>query len=460
MRAARKQTAVLAAVGAAAVAALAACGGEPTVPAEPADVAIVGAQLIDGTGGDPIPDSVVLIRGDRIVATGTRADTGVPAGAEVVDGAGKTVIPGLVDMHSHYLGDRAEIERQFRTQLYFGVTTARSIGADGPDKVALMLEAHAGRPDAPRVFTAGRGFTYPDGFNAALAQQPATEEEAREMVRELAGQGVHFVKMWVNAVPEPGGKITEEIRTAIVDEAIANGLIPVAHIDDEADGRQLVEAGLSDFLHSTVLTFGPGAGAPVDDPEPSAEFIRMCLAGGVSFTPTLSIVQNNWHFAERPELLEDPDLRAAFHPDALARWEDADVRAEVVEAPGFEDRKAAFRQVQDFVKTMHDAGVRIALGTDSGTPNVPMGWGVHHELELYVEAGLTPMQALVAATATGASLTPLAGEAEFGTLEAGKIADLVVLDADPLADIRNTLRIDRVMKAGDWLAREGLLPAP
>ena len=441
-----------------AVAVAAACSGGPTTPAEPADIAIVGAQLIDGMGAAPIADSVLLIRGDRVVAAGTRADTGVPAGAEIIDGAGRTVIPGLVDMHSHYFGDRAAIEQQFRTQLYFGVTTARSIGADDADNVALMLEAHAGRPDAPRVFTAGRGFTSPDGFNAALAQQPATAEEAREMVRQLAGQGVHFVKMWVNAVPEPGSTITPEIRTAIVEEALANGLVPVAHIDDEADGRQLVEAGLRDFLHSTVLTFGPGAGAPVDDPEPSAEFIQQCLDNGVAFTPTLSIIQNNWHFAERPELLEDPELRAAFSPDALARWEDADARAQVVEAPDFEDRRAAFRQVQDFVKTMHDAGVRVALGTDAGTPNVPMGWGVHHELELYVEAGLTPMQALVAATATGASLTPPVGEAEFGTLEVGKIADLVVLDADPLADIRNTLRIDRVMKSGAWVARDGLLP--
>ncbi len=455
MRAVLKKAAGLVAV--AALAAVAACGGEPATPAEPADIAIVGAQLIDGTGGDPIQDSVLLIRGDRVVAAGTRADTGVPAEAEIVDGAGKTVIPGLVDMHVHYLGDRATIDRQFRTQLYFGVTTARSIGADDAENVALMLEAHAGRPDAPRVFTAGRGFTAPDGFNAALAQQPTTEEEAREMVRELAGQGVHFVKMWVNVVAEPGDTISPEIRTAIVDEAIANGLVPVAHIDDEADGRQLVEAGLRDFLHSTVLTFGPGAGAPVDDPEPSAEFIRMCVEGGVAFTPTLSIVQNNWHFAEHPELLEDAELRAAFNPDALARWEDPEARAEVVEAADFEDRRAAFRQVQDFVKTMHDAGVRVALGTDAGTPNVPMGWGVHHELELYVEAGLTPMQALVAATATGASLTPPVGEAEFGTLEVGKIADLVVLDADPLADIRNTLAIDRVMKAGAWVDRDALL---
>ena len=438
---------------------LAACGGEPSAPAEPAGLAIVGGQLIDGAGGDPIADSVIVVRDGRITAAGARDSVEIPDGAEVVDAAGKTIIPGLVDMHAHYGGDQAAVERAFRSQLYYGVTTARSIGSDPPDKVALMLEANAGRPGAPRMFTAGRGFTHPDGFNAGIARQPTSAEEARGMVRDLAGQGVHFVKMWVNETAEPDHKIIPEIRTAIVEEAIANGLIPVAHIDDEADGRQLVEAGLRDFLHSTVLTFGPGSGAPVDDPEPSAEFIRLCLDNGVAFTPTLSIIQNNWHFAENPELLEDADLRAAMNPQALERWSDPEARAQVVEAAGFEDRKAQFRQVQDFVKTMHDAGVRVALGTDSGTGNVPMGWGTHHELELYVEAGLTPMQAIVAATATGAGLTPSDGEADFGTLAAGKIADLVVLDADPLEDIRNTLRIDRVMKSGEWVERDGLLSA-
>jgi len=437
-----------------------ACGDGSIPTIEAGRLVLIGAQLINGTASAPVRDSVIVIHNGRIESAGARDTTAVPAGAEVIDVTGKTIIPGLVNLHVHYRGGPEDIERQFRTQLYYGVTSARSIGSDSPEVVPFLLEANAGRPGFPRAYTAGLGFSHPNGFNASGRNAPTTEEEARAMVRDQVALGVHFIKMWVNEVSEPGLKITREIRRAIIDEAFRNGAVPVAHIDDEVDGRQLVQAGLRDFLHSTVLTFGPGAGIPVEDPEPSQEFLQMCLDNDVSFTPTLSIVQNNWHFAEHPELLDDPALRAVFNPDALARWDDPEHRAEVVEAPGFEDRKAAFRQVQDFVKTIHDAGLKVALGNDAGTTNVPFGWGIHHEMELYVEAGLTPMQAIVAATGTGAGQMPPVGEADFGTLEPGKVADLVVLNADPLIDIRNTLEIDQVMRLGEWVAREGLLQIP
>ena len=436
---------------------------ETVVPEAEAGLALVGGQLIVGTGAAPVADSVVVIRDGRIDSAGPRDTTPVPAGAVTLDMTGKTIMPGLVNLHVHYREGPEEIERQFQSQLYYGVTTARSIGSDSPERVAFLLEAHGGRPDFPRTYTAGLGFSRPGGFNAAGRNAPQTEDEARALVRDQIALGVHFIKMWVNAVAEQDRKITPEIRTAIIDEAIRNGAIPVAHIDDEDDGRQLVEAGLRDLLHTTVLTFGPGAGVPVDNPEPSSEFIQLCIDNGVSFTPTLSIVQGNWHFAEHPQLLDDPALRAAFHTynsDALATWDDPTRRAEVVDAPGFEDRKAAFRQVQAFVKTMHDAGVKVALGNDAGTTNVPFGWGMHHEMELYVEAGLTPMEAIVAATATGAGQMPPVGEADFGTLETGKIADLIVLNSDPLVDIRNTLEIDRVMRLGEWVDRSGFVAAP
>jgi imidazolonepropionase-like amidohydrolase len=437
-----------------------ACGETEAPVVEPGGIALVGGQLIDGTGSAPVADSVVVIRDGRVASAGSRATTAVPAGAEVIDVAGKTIIPGLTNLHVHYRGGPDTIEQQFRTQLYYGVTTARSIGSDSPEAVGFLLEANAGRPGAPRPYTAGLGFSHPNGFNAAGRNAPTTEEEGRALVRAQTDLGVHFIKMWVTEMSEPGLQITPEMRTAIVDEAIKNGAMPVAHIDGEDEALQLMEAGARDFLHTTVLTFGPGGGAPVDDPDPSPEFLQMARDNGVGFTPTLSIVQNGWHFAEHPELLDDPALRAAFNQDALARWDDPENRAAVVDAPEFADRKAAFRQLQDFVKTIHDAGIKVALGNDAGTANVPFGWGMHHEMEMYVEAGLTPMEAIVAATSTGAGMMPPVGQADFGTLEAGKVADLVVLNADPLADIRNTLEIDQVMRLGEWVEREGLLPTP
>jgi len=439
---------------------LVACGGSAAPPAEPADLAIVGAQLIDGMGGDPVADAVILIDDGRVRAAGSRDEVEVPDGTEVVDAAGKTVIPGLVDLHAHYGGPVEATEQALRSQLYYGVTTTRSIGADDPEKVALMLEANAGRPDLPRAYTAGLGFSYPGGFNSSFPNTPTTPEEARAQVREQAALGVHFTKMWINEVAEPGLKIPDEIRAAIVDESYKNGLVPVAHINEEADGVQLLEIGLNEFMHSTVRTFGPGGGVPMEDPVPSQAFLDLCLEKDCAFAPTLSIIQNNWHFAEHPELLEDPELRAVMNPAVLERWSDEETRAAVLAADGFEGRKLSFRHVQDFVKTLHDHGIKVALGTDSGTPNVPMGWGTHHELELYVEAGLTPMETLVAATATGASRVPPVGEADFGTLTAGMSADLIVLNADPLGDIRNTLQIDRVMLRGEWVDRDGLLPSP
>ena len=427
------------------------CGESLAPPDESAAVevlAVVGARLIDGTGSDPIDDSVIVIQGDRIEAAGPSASTPVPEGAEVVDATGKSIIPGLVDMHNHYtVGDLSIVDRRLRTQLYFGVTTARSIGSDPPEKVERMLEAHTGQAVGPRMYTAGRGFTHPGGFPPGNTNnQPKTEDEARETVRELAGQGVHFVKMWVNDMPEPGLKITPEMRATIVDEAIKNNLVPVAHINEEADVRQLMSIGVRDFLHTVV------------DTEVGGEFLQLCLDNDVTFSPTLSNAQAGWLWAEQPELLEQPGIRAGFLPDVIASWDDPEVRAKILENPNFEARKESFQRRLVFVKQISDAGISIAVGTDSGTRNVPMGWATHHEMHLYVDAGLTPMQAIVAATRNGSELMARADGAGFGTLEAGKTADLIVLNADPLEDVRNTLEIDQVMQRGEWVDRTSLLP--
>lgn len=430
------------------LAALAGCRADE-LPSEEGSppITILGAKLIDGSGAPPIEDSVIVIRGTRIENVGPRSHTPVPKGGEIIDGTGKVVIPGLIDLHCHYFGDRAEIERKFRTQLYFGVTTARSIGVDPEENLTVIADARGRKVPAPRLYTAGLGFTHLKGHPVAqpIVNRPATEEEARAMVRELAAQKVNFVKMWVDSKNETLPKITAQIRTAIVQEADRHDIPSVAHIFDEADVRQLADLGVVDFLHT------------VRDREPMEDsFVEMCKRKGISFAPTLSIAQNVWYLAEHPEALEDEELRRAFAPDVLERLTKPETREEMLANPQLQQLKTEYERAKRFVKQMQEAGVIIAAGSDSGAGNVATGWGTHHEMELLVEAGLSPMQALVAATRNAAEVVQR-GESDFGLLAADKIADLVVLSADPLTDIKNTRKIERVMQAGKWVDRESRL---
>ncbi len=410
-------------------------------------IAIVGATLIDGTGAAPVPDATVVVHGDRIVAAGAADDVAVPEGEPVVDAAGQWLMPGLVDLHCHYGGGEDGIKRQFALQLRFGVTTARSLGADPPANVALMAAANRGEFPAPRMYTAGQGFSHPDGLppGVPIINRPTSPGEARQMVRELAAQGVHLVKMWVDGTLDgslalgPLPKVAPDIRTAIVQEAAAHGLPAVAHIYDEEDVRQLQAVGVRHFVH-TVRS------APVDD-----AFVAWAKARGLSFTPALSKAQDSWFLAENPQALRDPGAVAAFGAARAERLALPETRATMLDNPQGEQLRKVFARMLRFVKEMQDGGVAIAMGSDSGAGNVAFGWGAHRELGLLVEAGLTPLQAIAAATGNGARI--LEGDAaSFGTIRAGQVADLLLLDADPAENIANARRIARVMQRGDWLA--------
>lgn len=431
------------------LAALSACApAELPVEEPPTLTVILGARLIDGSESPPLDDSVIVIERTRIRAVGTRASTPVPKGAEIIDAAGKTVIPGLIDLHCHYhpYGDQAE--RAFGAQLAFGVTTARSIGVDDDELLAAIERARSGKTPAPRILTAGLGFTHPEGHPIALdfVRRPASADEARQGVRELAAQKVDFIKMWVESKYSTLPKIAPEIRAAIVEEARKRGIPVVAHIFEEADVNQLIELGVNDFLHTVRDT------EPMDD-----DFLKLCRDHGVSFAATLTVIERNWYYAQVPEALEaDPEALAAMSPAALAQVRSEEWRKQALADPLLPRLKAELARAQRFVKQMHEAGVHVTLGSDSGAGAIPTGWGTHNEMRLLVEAGLSPLEVIRIATAGNARRLGAKG-ADIGRLQAGKIADLILLTADPSQDIENSRRIERVMKGGEWVDRRALL---
>ena len=411
----------------------------PEQPSPP--ITILGAKLIDGTGGEPIEDAVIVVRGTRIETVGPRSHAPVPKGGEIIDGRGLVVIPGLIDLHCHYFGDRAAIERQFRVQLSFGVTTARSIGVDPPQALEVIADALSGKIPAPRIYTAGLGFTHPEGHpvDQPAVYRPADEEEARRQVQQLAAYKVDFVKIWVESRGGTTPKISEAVQAAIVQEAARHGIPSVAHISDQADVERLAELGVTDFLHTVT-----------DRETIEPAFVEMCKSRGLSFTPTLAIHHAGWYWAENPEQLDAAAIKEAFDATTFEALSDTEAREALLKDPALAKRKSAYARAEAFVLRMQREGIPIAAGSDSGAGNVAVGWGTHHEIELLAAAGLTPMEALTAATGSAASLLE-GGKSERGVLKAGHVADLLVLRADPLEDIRNTRKIDRIMQAGKWI---------
>jgi imidazolonepropionase-like amidohydrolase len=234
-----------------------------------------------------------------------------------------------------------------------------------------------------------------------------------------------------------------EVIAAIVDEGKKQGISVTSHVTDVASLHQLADLGVTDFLHN-----------PIDQPVNPA-LIAYAKAKKLTFAPTLANIESRWFYYEHPDILQMPMLQDALYPRGRQMLADADRKAQTLSAADFAQRKARMReQSYPFIKAMSDAGVRVVTGTDCGAEAsqvTPFGTATHREIQMFVEAGMAPLAAIRAATLDAARVLTRSEDPEYGAIRAGKAADLLLLDADPTVDINNTIKISRVMRAGQWV---------
>jgi len=392
--------------------------------------AFVGGRLIDGTGR-VIENGTLIIDGGRIVAAGPAA-TAVPAGATRVDVKGKTLLPGLVNAHGHVAATtglrsdpasytRDNLTRQLRTYAQYGVTTVFSLGDDQALGFELRNEQATGPLDRARLFVAGAVIT------------GATAEEARAMARKVADMKPDLLKIRVDDNLGSTRKMPEPAWRAVIDEAHQRNLKVAVHIYSLADAKATLEGG-ADFIAHSVRD------VPVDE-----GFIAMLKSREVCYSPTFTREISTFIYDATPTWVDDPFFVKGVTPDIIAQLKDSKRQAQLRTGAGWkagQQYKAGLEVAKRNLKALVDRGVRIAFGTDTGPPARFQGFFEHLELEMMVEAGLTPMQALVSATGDAARCHQRAGQ--FGTLAPGAAADLLILGANPLDNIRNTRSIEQV----------------
>ncbi len=373
-----------------------------------------GARLIDGRGGAPLDNATVVVDGAKIVAVGRTGEVTVPAGATRVSLAGKTVMPMMIDAHVHLSQSRDGIARDLKRRAWYGVSTVFSAGTDKYENLDLRAKVE---PGSATFQSAGRGITMPEPGRINVPHWINDEAEGRKVVQELAAQKVDMVKVWVDTREGKFKKVSPEIYAAIIDEAHKRNLRVVAHIFEMEDAKGLIKAGVDVFAHG------------IRDREIDDEVVALFKSKpGIVLTPNLP---------DRGVKVDMSWMKAGLPADEYAKLE-----ALNVDNP----RLQAFHAIQSRnLAKLNAAGVRIALATDGNRP-----WGTHVEMEDMVLAGLTPMQSILSATRNSAEVLRLADQ---GTIEAGKSADLLVLDANPLDDIKNTRKISAVVLRGESVDR-------
>jgi imidazolonepropionase-like amidohydrolase len=412
-----------------------------------------GGRLISGDGSGPVENSAFLVEGDAFTWVGRKGERQPPAGAVHVDLTGKTVMPALIDGHNH-IGlvnehdgsnskanyTRANLTDQLERYAYYGVAATLSMGLEADQELAYQLRGDV-TSGAARFLTVGRGIAAtpiagpPGEPRLGIPFGARTEQEGRQHVKELRARGVHFVKIWVDDRDGTVPKIQPNVYRAIIAEAHANGMEVLAHLSRTsalADAKDLYRAGVDGFVHL------------VRDRDVDGEYLELVKS--------------------HPRVWSGPNIPVPMTRDVIASLAETLPPGEVQKIRTALDQREANGNPPDALfelhcrnlRKVHDAGMVIGVGTD-GTGD---GIGVHQQMEAYTRCGMTPMEAIVAATSTNARLLKLD---RMGTVTPTKEASFVVLDASPLEAIGNTRRISRVYLRGqevDRQAAQARLKAP
>ena len=380
--------------------------------------AFVGARIIDGTGKAAMSNATLIVRNGRIEAVGPSVK--VPEGAERIDVAGKTIIPGLINGHGH-VNDIA----QLGTYARYGVTTVFSLG--GNREIEFRDQTRGQQQTA--------SLTRARLYIAGPIPVPNTPDDARMAVDALAAAKTDIVKFRLDDNLGKGSKIPVDAYAAIIDEAHKQGMRVAVHAVYLSDVKSVLRLG-ADYIAHSVRDYD------VDD-----ETIALLRKNNAFYCPTLMREVSTFVYADRPAFLSLPFLRKEANPAELAKVEDPAFQETMRNDLAGKWYKEQLPVAMRNLKKLEDAGVPVVMGTDTSPPYRVQGAFEHFELEYMVKAGFTPMQALVSATGRAARLLKTADQ--FGTIEPGRWADLVVLNANPLEDIANTQKIDSVWVAGN-----------
>lgn len=428
--------------------------------AGPSSLVIEGCSVFDTHEGRMLPDRTIVIRGHSIASVTTSDErVDIPADAVRIDGRGKFAIPGLIDAHVHvvHVLDFAHMTGDEVLPMYLaaGVTSIRSTGDEivAATLVARLAEAHPGT--SPRVFTRSPLLDADPPIHLDVGRAIVDPKQVPALFDELAPWGITTVKIYAGTGPAVG--------KAIIVEAHRRGLFVTAHLGnysaqdavaDDIDGLEHIWS-VFNYVIPPEVAGQPGRRGRLDLNNPLCESLVAELAKNkVYVDPTLAVFRNMILLPDVPEVRDHPDN--ARVPRRLREfWPIYLARSGCPQGGPLDGRRREFAKFQELTGKLHRAGVPLLVGTDAPEPNVPPGFSLHQELELLVESGLSPADALQAATRNNAAALGMSDH--LGSISPGKWADLVLLTKNPLDDIRHTRSIECVVRGGERALSENLL---